>query len=165
MTSDEIKQMYSMREIISRYGFEPNRSGFINCPFHDGDRDASMKIYEKDYNCFGCGENGDIFDFVQKMETVGFREAFKILGGEYEHSFAGYMRIEKAKKEKENKLKQEKRLKDKIALNNLLIDTYRKWLSKSLPLSQAWTDCYNALQYQLYRHEELEERRCQLGLK
>lgn len=53
MTSEEIKQTYSMRDILNKCGLpQPNRSGFIQCPFHKGDREASMKIYDKDFNCF-----------------------------------------------------------------------------------------------------------------
>lgn len=85
MTVDEIKEKYSMSDIVSRYGFHPNRSGFVCCPFHKGDRQASMKIYQKDYHCFGCGANGDIFSFVQKIEGIPFREAFVLLGGTYNH--------------------------------------------------------------------------------
>ena len=44
MTKDEIKQIYSMSEIVERYGFKPNRSGFIRCPFHPGDKTASKSI-------------------------------------------------------------------------------------------------------------------------
>lgn len=52
MTSEEIKQTYSMRDILNKCGLpQPNRSGFIQCPFHKGDREASMKIYDKDFNC------------------------------------------------------------------------------------------------------------------
>ena len=55
MTKEEIKSAYSMRDILARYGIQPNRAGFIQCPFHKGDREPSMKIYEKDFHCFGCG--------------------------------------------------------------------------------------------------------------
>ena len=44
MTSDEIRQEYSMRDILARCGLpQPNRAGFIQCPFHKGDREASME--------------------------------------------------------------------------------------------------------------------------
>ena len=52
MDKDEIKQMYSMMDVIQRYGFHPNRAGFICCPFHTGDRTASMKIYPDSFYCF-----------------------------------------------------------------------------------------------------------------
>ena len=40
----EIKNTYSMRDIVERYGFHPNRAGFISCPFHQGDRTPSLKV-------------------------------------------------------------------------------------------------------------------------
>ena len=46
MDKETIKQQYSMRDVLSRYGMVPNRAGFINCPFHPKDRTASMKIYK-----------------------------------------------------------------------------------------------------------------------
>jgi DNA primase len=34
-------------------------------------------------NCFGCQEGGDVFDFVQKIEGVGFTEAVERLAGRF----------------------------------------------------------------------------------
>lgn len=44
MTKEEIKEQVSMRDVLIRYGLQTNRAGFIRCPFHLGDREASMKI-------------------------------------------------------------------------------------------------------------------------
>lgn len=84
MTSEEIKRTVSMEELVERYGLYPNRAGFIVCPFHKGDRNASLKIYKDSFYCFGCGAAGDVFDFVRKMDGMSFKEAFLFLGGEYE---------------------------------------------------------------------------------
>ncbi len=46
MTVEEIKETYSMRDVVGRYGFQPNHRGFISCPFHHGDRQASLKEIE-----------------------------------------------------------------------------------------------------------------------
>lgn len=80
MDKETIKQQNSMRDVLSRYGMIPNRAGFISCPFHSGDRTASMKIYKDSYYCFGCGATGDIFTFVQSMDNCDFKTAFQILG-------------------------------------------------------------------------------------
>lgn len=85
MTSDEIKATYTMWDILARYGIQPNRSGFIQCPFHKGDREPSMKIYRDGYNCFACGANGDIFSFIMEMEDQSFKEVYLSLGGTYEN--------------------------------------------------------------------------------
>lgn len=156
MTKEEIKAAYSMREIVERYGLRPNRSGFISCPFHK-EKTASMKIYAKDYHCFGCGANGDIFTFIMDMDNLTFKEAFLSLGGTCDEpeDFGSKLHRYRAQKEREMKRKQEEKMRTKRQINNTLIDIYRKWYQKSEPFSQTWTDCYNALQYQLYRHELL----------
>lgn len=90
MTKEEIKDLYSMRDILERYGLpQPNRAGFIRCPFHK-ERTASMKIYKDSYYCFGCGAHGDIFTFVQDVRDLAFDEAFKELGGSYERGTSRY---------------------------------------------------------------------------
>lgn len=51
------------------------------CPFHD---EKSPSFYvdpvRRSYKCFGCGEWGDVFTFVQKIEGVGFLAAVRSLG-------------------------------------------------------------------------------------
>lgn len=156
MTSEEIKAEYSMRDIAGRYGFVPNRTGFITCPFHQGDRTPSLKVYEKDFYCHACGENGDIFDFVQRMEDVDFKEAFLILGGTYEKpSFSSELAIYRSRKRKEMARKAQERQAEQKRLNHMLISIYRAYMERSEPFSDIWCDCNNALQYQLYLQGEL----------
>ena len=155
MTKEEIKDLYSMKDILERYGLpQPNRAGFICCPFHK-EKTASMKIYKKDFNCFGCGANGDIFTFVMLMDGISFKEAYAALGGDYENSFSARLKIYQQQKKREMQRKTEKKLKQKRELNYLLMDVYRKWLDQLEPLSDAWADTYNALQYQEYLWEIL----------
>ncbi|MFF3570801.1 DNA primase [Nocardia jiangxiensis] len=46
------------------------------CPFHD-EKSPSFHVRPNHglFHCFGCGEGGDVFAFLQKMEHVGFVEA------------------------------------------------------------------------------------------
>lgn len=156
MTKEEIKDLYSMKDILERYGLpQPNRSGFICCPFHK-EKTASMKIYKKDFHCFGCGANGDIFTFVQMMDGISFKEAFAELGGNYENSFSIRLKIYQAQKKREMQRKSEEKWKRKMELNYLLMEVYRAWLERLEPLSDVWTDTYNALQYQEYLWEFLD---------
>ena len=156
MTKEELKAEYSMKDIIGRYGLTPNRAGLIRCPFHQGDREPSMKIYGKDFNCFGCGANGDIFTFVQMMEDVSFKEAFQSLGGTYEKpTFASRLAVYRSRKRREMVCKEQERMAEKKALNNMLIGIYRRHMERSEPYSDVWCDCFNAMQYQLYLHGEL----------
>lgn len=80
MTVEEIKNSTSMRDVVERYGFRPNKNGFICCPFHH-EKTASLKVYEESFYCFGCQVGGDIFKFVQLIEECDFKKAFEILGG------------------------------------------------------------------------------------
>ena len=156
MTREDIKQKYSMRDIVEQYGFKPNRAGFISCPFHTGDRSPSMKIYEKDFHCHACGANGDIFTFVQMIDHVDFKTAFQSLGGTYEKpTFGSKLAIYRAQQQKKMREIEAERLKRRRELNNVLIDIYRHYMNRSEPFSKVWCDCYNALQYQLYLHEIL----------
>ena len=158
MTVEEIKDTYSMRDIVERYGLQPNRSGFIPCQFHSGDRQASLKVYERNYHCHACGADGDIFSFVEHMENITFKEAFQLLGGTYEKpTFSSRMTIYKSRKRRDMLRKERERINKKKQLNCMLIGIYRTYVDRSEPFSDVWCDCYNALQYQLYIHAELNE--------
>ena len=52
------------------------------CPFHD-ETEGSFTVYEDSQRfwCFGCGERGDVVDFVQKTEGQSLREAIARLDG------------------------------------------------------------------------------------
>lgn len=160
MNKDEIKARYSMRDVVEQYGFRPDRAGFIHCPFHKGDRGASLKVYKDSFHCFGCGANGDIFSFIQLIDHCDFKTAFQSLGGTYEKpTFESQLVIYRKQKQIEARARASEKLRRRKELNNLLIDLYRDYMNRSEPLSDAWCDCCNALQYQLYLHEILEEAR------
>ena len=71
-----IKDRLTMREVLLHYGYEPNRAKFICCPFHS-EKTPSMKVFEKDYHCFGCGANGDVITFVQQLFSLSFPASLK----------------------------------------------------------------------------------------
>jgi DNA primase len=54
------------------------------CPFHD-ERTPSFGIdpTQKLFYCFGCGEGGDAFRFVEMTEGLDFREALEYLADRY----------------------------------------------------------------------------------
>lgn len=69
-----IKERVSIKEVLSAYGYEINRAGYISCPFHS-EKTASCKVYENKLHCFGCGADEDIFSFVQKIFNIDFKQA------------------------------------------------------------------------------------------
>ncbi|RZS66482.1 DNA primase [Agromyces ramosus] len=52
------------------------------CPFHD-ERSPSFHVRPGlgYYHCFGCGESGDAYTFLQRMDHVSFTEAVERLAG------------------------------------------------------------------------------------
>lgn len=153
-----------MRDILSRYGLRPNRAGFIQCPFHNGDHTASMKIYKDSYHCFGCGAGGDVFSFVQKMDGLSFKDAYIALGGEYasmqeDREVMDRMLEEQRRRKKAAKTRQDKRqklLSDMHKLNEY-ISLLMRGKSKFEPFSDIWCDCVNELETAQYRYQCLEE--------
>jgi hypothetical protein len=58
------------------------------CPFHE-DKTPSLHVNEDKglFHCFGCGESGDVFDFIMKLDGISFAEAKKSLGADSDYSF------------------------------------------------------------------------------
>ena len=160
MTVDEIKQSISMREVVERYGYHPNRAGFISCPFHNGDRTPSMKIYKRDYHCHACGANGDVFSFVMGMEHCDFKTAFKMLGGSYkaksDHQRNLYRyHLEKRKQNELKRLQKKEKEKKQVKAE---IKKYREISQKSEVFSDEWTNAMNKLEYLFYKFDYLMEQ-------
>ena len=85
-TAEIIKQSLSMQEVAEKYGFYPNRSGFIQCPFHTGDHTASLKVYTEKgggFYCFGCKAHGSVIDFVMRLFDCSFQTALERLNSDF----------------------------------------------------------------------------------
>lgn len=155
MTLDEIKQI-PMREVIEQYGFSPNRAGFIHCPFHPGDKGASLKVYAKDWYCHACGAGGDQINFVRRMDNLSFKEAFQALGGTYDGDREELKRkIRLAEIERTKKAEVEKKARRKRNMNNKYITALRNGIRTFPVFSDEWCFCQNELQKALYEHGKL----------
>lgn len=81
-TTELIKEKLSIDEVIRGYiPIELHGGNYkARCPFHD-EKTASFNITpsKQMFYCFGCHVGGDIFDFVQKIENISFREALEKL--------------------------------------------------------------------------------------
>lgn len=78
----EIKEKLPINEVVGQY-VQLRRAGrnFVGrCPFHK-ERTPSFHVSPErnSYMCFGCGEKGDIFTFIQKIDGVDFVTALKQL--------------------------------------------------------------------------------------
>jgi len=50
------------------------------CPFHE-DREPSFNIWPEtqSFYCFGCGVGGDVFTFLEKVNSISFPQAYELL--------------------------------------------------------------------------------------
>ncbi|MFA5030857.1 MAG: DNA primase [Patescibacteria group bacterium] len=81
-TTEEIKSKLNILDVIKEY-IEVKPAGAYHkarCPFHNEKTPSFMVSPDRQiYHCFGCGEHGDVFTFVQKMEGLDFPDALRLL--------------------------------------------------------------------------------------
>ena len=88
-----------MRRLVERYGFEPNRNGYICCPFHKEDT-PSLKVYEDSgWHCFGCGKGGDQISFVRELFGLSFPQALTRLQVDFGLAGSEPRPVQKVKRE------------------------------------------------------------------
>ncbi|WP_104176654.1 DNA primase [Cryobacterium sp. Y50] len=82
---EEVKARTNIADIIGDYvTLKSAGVGSMKglCPFHD-ERSPSFHVRPQVgfYHCFGCGESGDVYSFLQNMDHVSFSEAVERLAG------------------------------------------------------------------------------------
>ncbi len=80
---DSLKGKVDIVDLFYEFGVKITKKGknYIGlCPWHE-DKNPSLSV-DRDkglYNCFGCGESGDVFSLVEKMKGYGFKQALEFL--------------------------------------------------------------------------------------
>ncbi|MBP5510962.1 MAG: DNA primase [Kiritimatiellae bacterium] len=86
MISDHVKEDIRSRidivDLVGAYVSLKKKGGqfWACCPFHHEKTPSfSVNSAKQFYHCFGCGEHGDIFTFLMKMEGLSFGDALRKL--------------------------------------------------------------------------------------
>jgi DNA primase len=80
---DQVEEVRARADIVDVIGeFVPlkkaGREFKANCPFHEERTPSFYVVPEKGfYNCFGCGESGDVFSFLMKKAGMEFVDAVR----------------------------------------------------------------------------------------
>lgn len=142
MTSDEIKSSISMFDLVRSYGIKVNRAGMCSCPFHGRDIHPSMKIYKDGFKCFACGECGDLFSFVMKMDGCDFKTAYEKLGGTYKQkqkmTFAEKQKMERNIQKNRRRVIADLRHEKKKDELHKALTYYRSKIGELEPFSDDW---------------------------
>ena len=82
---DEVRSRTNLADVVGDYvTLKGAGVGSMKglCPFHE-ERSPSFHVRSGVgfYHCFGCGEGGDVYSFLQKMDHVSFSEAVELLAG------------------------------------------------------------------------------------
>lgn len=93
---DDIKKDVDIVGLFRHFGVELTKKGkshVARCPWHD-DKNPSLSVDQGKglYNCFGCGESGDIFTLTEKMKGFSFRESV-----DYLKEFSGGVSVQNEK--------------------------------------------------------------------
>jgi DNA primase len=87
-----IRERVAIEEVVGDY-VQLRRAGADSlkglCPFHD-EKSPSFHVRPNHghFHCFGCGEGGDVYAFVQKIEHVTFVEAVELLADRVGHTIS-----------------------------------------------------------------------------
>jgi DNA primase len=80
---ESLKQQADIVRIVGDY-VKLKKAGAQNfsglCPFH-AEKTPSFSVHatRQFYHCFGCGESGDVFAFIQKVENITFPESVRLI--------------------------------------------------------------------------------------
>lgn len=82
---EAVKNKIDLKDYIEYRGIElkKNGKGYIGlCPFHN-DKNPSLSVTPERqlWQCFGCGEGGDIIKFVELFDKIDFKKAYEKLTG------------------------------------------------------------------------------------
>ena len=84
---ENLKVQANIADVISDYvALKPASVGSLKglCPFHD-EKTPSFNVRNGQgyYHCFGCGAGGDVYKFLQEIESLSFTEAVERVASKF----------------------------------------------------------------------------------
>ena len=141
---EALKSKIDLPAIVRSRGIELKPHGkdeFIGCcPFHSNGGSADFIVCSSKglFHCRGCGEAGNVIEFVEKFDGLSFRHAFELLGNGGSAAFKNTARNGKRRK---------KTLRSSLpcpldaeADDNTLLESVVAYYQERLPHSQAALD-------------------------
>lgn len=168
----QIKDKLNIIDVVAPYvELKKSSKNFVGrCPFH-AEKTPSFNVSPERgmYHCYGCGVGGDIFNFVQEIEGVDFKEALKILAhkagvelvpenpakkSEREHLYAV---LEAATTFYSDWLEKKTDAKEYLVNRGVKPETIAKWRIGYAPGPSAhgWREAKDYLESAGYKHDEL----------
>jgi DNA primase len=130
-------------QTIQREGIELKKYGSrykANCPLHH-EKTPSFTVYpdSQSFYCFGCGEGGDVIDFIIKLKGIAFKEALAYLGMK---SGKGYKPTKRD---------------NKMLLKRRLVSAFREWEKRYYDKLAFIYRTFNSIKAKFKTMEEAEE--------
>src|SRR3989344_3672289 len=169
--TEKIKEKLDIVDVISSY-IKVDRAGInykARCPFHN-EKTPSFFISptRQSFYCFGCGEKGDIFSFVEKFEGLDFKGALETLASKAGVELKNFKQTNDVKGEKDKlfeimekatQIFEKQLIENKEALNVLkkrgvTNDSIAKWRLGFA--KNEWRSLYDNLQNNFSKEEMLE---------
>ena len=85
ISEEDIQKVREASDLVAVFGervtlTQRGKDMWCCCPFHN-EKTPSCRIdaASQYWHCFGCGEGGDVFSFIMKMDDVSFPDAVRLL--------------------------------------------------------------------------------------
>ena len=171
--AQRVRESVRLADVLALYHLQPNRAGFLHCPFHSGDRSPSLKVYpdQNTWHCFGCGKSGTVIDFVMEMERCSFVDALKKLDADFHlglsdsrESYRNYRKRlseqrKKAKEQSEFKLELQSRIAQRRALwlnlRKLKVSNHEQAQQAAKLIGEIELLEEQISQYETFQHEQI----------
>ena len=137
---EDVKRQLNIRQVVEFYGFKVNRANQFICPFHN-DHKPSASIKNDYFNCFVCGDGGDLITFTAKLHGLSNIDACKKLDQDFHlglsqqpMSHIDRLKADREKVKRQSELKRQREEEELIQhIGNVLAD-YHRYLWQGLQL-------------------------------